>query len=648
MKRAIGKNTLGGGNKMNVSLRKYTRSTHNLSEAWRSDMGVGTLVPFLRKLALPGDTWDLALEAKVTTDPTIGPLLGQYKLQLDVFTCPIRLYNAMLHNNTLGIGLDMKKVKLPQMEVTLKTQDLPTLENGVIPQNKQISQSSLLAYLGLRGWGGKAGKVQKNAVPLLSYWDIFKGYYANKQEEDFYVIDHKKLNITVANKLTVKEDLWQAITGGFFTVTIDDDIEITDQSYQEWTYQFGGTGVGNRTVKGEEIDKYFTVTYDGKGLVWTFNWKEDNTIQLGGKTLTVDGMTGVRLRPYKLEEIDQIRETILGLGRQQAIISAESTDNVKSDLLKSFVSRTEVSTEASKYLKTYYKMQGLAVKTHQSDVFTNWVNNEWIDGENGINAITAIDTSSGKVTIDQINLSKKVYDMLNRIAVSGGTYEDWIKTVYTSNYTPLPETPVYEGGMSQEIVFQEVTSYSATAEQPLGTLAAKGTLGGQKKGGRLHIKVAEPCYLIGIVSITPRVDYCQQNEWDMELKTMDDLHKPQLDGIGFQDLTEGDLAWWTPEPDVIVGKQPAWINYMTAYNKTYGSFAEPESEAFMCLNRFFYPRVKWSGGQYDYVGSTSYINPADFNYTFAETKLDSMNFRVQIGTAIHSRRVMSAKQIPNL
>ena len=32
------------------------------------------------------------------------------------------------------------------------------------------------------------------------------------------------------------------------------------------------------------------------------------------------------------------------------------------------------------------------------------------------NAITAIDTSSGSFNIDTLNLSKKVYDMLNRIA----------------------------------------------------------------------------------------------------------------------------------------------------------------------------------------------------------------------------------------
>ena len=45
MKINIGKNTLGDNDKMSVSLREYDRSTHDLSFAWRSTMGVGTLVP---------------------------------------------------------------------------------------------------------------------------------------------------------------------------------------------------------------------------------------------------------------------------------------------------------------------------------------------------------------------------------------------------------------------------------------------------------------------------------------------------------------------------------------------------------------------------------------------------------------------------
>ena len=112
---------------------------------------------------------------------------------------------------------------------------------------------------------------------------------------------------------------------------------------------------------------------------------------------------------------------------------------------------------SNNYLSTVYNRNsaqcGLILKTYQSDIFNNWINSNWIDGENGISAITAISTNGDKFTIDQLNLSKKVYDMLNRIAVSGGTYQDWVETVYTSTWNMHTETPVYEGGMSAEIIF---------------------------------------------------------------------------------------------------------------------------------------------------------------------------------------------------
>ena len=100
------------------------------------------------------------------------------------------------------------------------------------------------------------------------------------------------------------------------------------------------------------------------------------------------------------------------------------------------------------------------------------------------------------------------------------------------------------GGMSDEIVFQEVISQSATEQEPLGSLAGRGKLAYNKRGGYLKIKVEEPSYIIGIVSITPRVDYSQGTKWDRNLQTMNDLHKPALDAIGFQDLITSKMAWW--------------------------------------------------------------------------------------------------------
>ena len=49
---------------------------------------------------------------------------------------------------------------------------------------------------------------------------------------------------------------------------------------------------------------------------------------------------------------------------------------------------------------------------------------------------------------------------------------------------------------------------------------------------------------MGIVSITPRIDYSQGNDWFTSLSTWNDWHKPHLDQIGFQDLLAEQLAWF--------------------------------------------------------------------------------------------------------
>ena len=66
----------------------------------------------------------------------------------------------------------------------------------------------------------------------------------------------------------------------------------------------------------------------------------------------------------------------------------------------------------------------------------------------------------------------------------------------------------------------------------------------------------------------------------------------------------------------------------------------------MVLNRIFEP--KDGNFESDEIDNTSYIDTSKYNYIFAETAPESQNFWVQIGFGIEARRVMSAKQIPNL
>jgi len=622
--KSIGKNTLGGGNSMQVDLKTYNRSTHNLSYAWRSSMGVGTLVPCMKLVGLPGDTFDIDIDTKVMTHPTVGPLFGSYKMQIDIFTAPFRLYNAMLHNNALNVGLDMSKVKLPRIEQQV------TKQNITDSTHLTYSSSSIFAYLGQRCMRNEFLQIilVKNAVPHLAYLDIFKNFYANKQESNFYyLVKSAYVDTTLTNNQVIYNIEADPVK------TRSGTIEIANMTLVQWVASGEIYGTNTSTGKNvwlssKEMDLYWRPTQKGANILLTFlapqNWKFGNKARYKNNNYIQKG---------NLESLDELRENILKAGREQVKITRD-TNKYFQDVLG----------ETDEILNLKEAGCGLILKTYQSDLFSNWINTEWIEGDNGINAITAISTTGDKFTIDQLNLSKKVYDMLNRIAVSGGTYQDWVETVYTSSWNMHTETPIYEGGLSTEIEFQEVVSNSATTDEPLGTLAGRG-INTSKKGGKLHIKVTEPCYIIGIVSITPRVDYCQGNDWDINMTTLNDLHKPALDGIGYQDLLSVWAAGWVNE-STAYGKSVAWINYMTNFNRTYGTFAENGNESFMVLNRIFEPQ----NGDFsqNVIDNTSYIDPGKYNYIFAETTAESQNFWVQIGFGIEARRVMSAKQIPNL
>lgn len=680
--KSIGKNTLGGGKKMKVDLKTYNRSTHDLSYIWRSTMAPGTLVPFCKILMTPGDTMEIDLTHQIMTHPTIGPLFGSYKVQADVFQCPIRLYNAMLHNNALNIGLRMSDVKLPKIEINIKAIDTKYKASN---KDRQISESCVLAYLGQRGYAGFINKglnepitIKRNATPLLAYYDIFKNYYANKQEEYFYTIAENtplKFNeVLYSNTKEAYGQKYQINKNGYIGINRNTKYYTSDTTVDDGLILSVSNTVNNTKlyVNYRLVDIIDTESEPPSTQTWNVPRYGQTDVQvfkiknIGTKVVsatiekTIDTKTK-SLHRYKLNEIDEVREDLLGVGKNEWT-TKQAWPYIKELFERSWgISATDFNinndnfpfpgVQAYAALNSSSIQAGLCVKTYQSDIFNNWVNTEWIDGPNGINAVTAIkiDPESNSFQLDTLNLAKKVYDMLNRIAVSGGTYQDWIETVYTNDYIERSETPIYEGGMSAELEFQEVISQSATKDEPLGTLAGRGKTTGQK-GGHIVVKASEPSYLIGIVSLTPRVDYCQGNDFDTTLETLDDIHKPALDAIGFQDRMCETLDWRSVKYDEngnkingSIGKQPAWIDYMTNFNKTYGNFAIKDNEAFMVLNRWFESNPITQEGDY-----TSYIDPQKYNYVFADTDLNAMNFWVQIGASIKARRMISAKIIPNL
>jgi len=653
----LGGDRLGAGGKETINLKNYERSTHDLSYIWRSTMASGTLVPFMSEIALPGDSFDINLNADIKTHPTIGPLFGSYKVQLDVFSCPIRLYNGKLHMNLLNIGLDMSKIKLPQIILQANGKKLG--------DNDQINPSSLFSYLNIRGLGKSIDEnvtVERtfNAVPYLAYWDIYKNYYANKQEEiGAYIHNAQNVQTNSVHK-------WIINGGG------QEEIELAPSPDTATHIQFYNNSIFEINFDNQkqpessalqlvDVNGWLTISIDNifASIVWDQatqtltckNVKKEwfakyiNTTGYTYNGATIDNSPRPQIRTFPLENIDNMREFILSQ------VTETNPIYINKDTPAPY--GPPCGSGELGYCKESTQ-EGLGLKTYQSDLFNNWISTEWIDGENGINAITAVDTTNGSFTMDSLMLARKVYDMLNRIAISGGTYDDWLDAVYTHQRTRSQENPMYMGGLIKELAFQEVVSNAAatndSTQQPLGTLAGRGILTKKNKGGKINIKVDEPSYIIGIVSLTPRIDYSQGNKWDTNLKTLNDLHKPGLGQIAFQDLITDQMAWFDSNitDGTIVtyksaGKQPAWINYMTNVNQTRGNFAEKGEQMFMTLNRRY--EMDGDGNIKDL---TTYIDPSKFNNIFADTRLDAQNFWTQIAVDITARRKMSAKIMPNL
>lgn len=656
--RTLGKNTLGDNNKMKVAMRDYDMSTHDISTVFRSSVGVGMLVPFCKILCQKGDIIDLNLINKTLSQPTLGALFGSFKLQHFMFFGGFRLYNSWLHNNRTGIGMKMSDIKLPMM--------LARTYGTATEAKTNISASSLYKYLGWskskrKGAAANTG-VQKNGVPLLMYLDIFKNFFANTQEDKFYMLKGTgEVSLNIKDSYQTLNDVTY-IVGKDNTKTIKITnatkltANITTDNYQSF---WNSLNVKVLNSKGTVITTSFSqMTSDATKKTITLNNIDANpfaTILLVSTTTETKKFLKTELGQYDLKLLDQIRDVILHKKGNEAIIlsgtNLEAPNGGSTELKNMFDDLT---------LAQANKLGGMLLKTYDSDVFNNWIKTDWIDGAGGITEITSIDITAndGKLTMDALNLQQKVYNMLNRIAVAGGTYRDWLETVYTAGkYLDRPETPIFIGGMTQYIEFDEVISKSATettyGTQPLGDIAAIGRGGKPINNGHIHYQCEEPGYIMGLIAITPMIDYSQGNDFDLNLQTIDDLHKPALDGIGYQDLIQEQMVGETSTYDgggqinqlkhLAANKTVAWIDYMTNYNRTYGDFAAGEALDFMVLNR------RYEVGSDDTIKDlTTYIDPQKYIEIFADTSIDSQNFWVQTVVQATRRGNYSAKQIPFL
>lgn len=650
MKRNLGGDRIGSGAKMNVDLHGYGRSTHSLTTDIATTMSIGTLIPVHHSLIEAGDTREIDLDALLLTHPTEGPLFGSFKLQVDVFKADMRLYIGKLHMNLLEVGLQMSDIKIPQL--TMVADDIDWTKD---PNNQQTNPSSIFRYLHMNGPGqltpdgGTKPTRNFNAIPWLMYWEVYKNYYANKQEKIGAVIHTgTPIPTTVTQNRIWVNDAFVNIVELPATMV---PVTVRTDTFIQITYTGTTPGAANiiyATTAGDKTlyDMYQTVVDNAAAKTITGTIPKGEFVINGWRypNGTDPINTEIRVATFPLENLDDIKMDIL------ADIKSTTAYTINANSIAPFGWALQQNGDVWTKMQS---QEGLALKTYQSDLFNNWLNTEYIDGANGINARTAIQTDAdGKFTIDNFLLKQKAYDYLNRIAVAGATVDDMMEVTYDVENKTRSEIPIFEGGMSKELVFEQVISNSATDDQPLGTIAGRGATKGHK-GGKLRItnNDTQHGYYMVIASLTPRLKYSQGNGWGTNLKTYEDIHKPAFDGIGFQDLITDQMAAWDTQVNQYgdttfrsAGKQPAWINYQTEIDRVFGNFAIQTSEGWMVLDRDY---------EADAVNKTikdltTYIDPSKYNGVFAYEAIDAQNIWAQFKVEDKATRKMSANQMPNL
>lgn len=708
MEKTLGGDRLGSGKKMKVEMHNFERSTFNQNRKWQSTMAPGVLVPCFKEIGTNGDKFEISIKNAIRTLPTIAPLFGSFKFQCDIFAIPMRLYNGLLHNNAIKVGMKMNQVLFPTIEYSCDRRSQRFMEY----EHWFSNPSSLVNYLGQRDIPTNESvnpvPYKSNAMFILAYYDIYKNYYANKQEVNAYFIGKHGNNVaqdTIANVANFYQVIVER-NGQEIMNYMEDTTNITDgpgvdaqpgdkvtvnifmKDPNLETYNFDNTAWEQLGMSKIAIQKgRLKNNYIDYGNQPSYKWQKPINIQeiigseqnslknwdeyadlanvfsvtfanwsnqsikpqdLANVNVNTRALDDIGIVAFPLANIDQMRVDILKkTGLNQCVEITTSGYYPYKALAENYIdeNRNTRSNNAS-------PMYGLALKTYQSDKFNNWLANT--DNIALVNEISSVAVTDGKFTMDALIMAKKVYNMLNRIAMSGGTWEDWQEAVYGEDATNRAETPIYCGGLSCEVAFEEVVQ-TGTGEDisNLGNLGGKGvTL--NHEGGNVIINCNEPMIIMGIASLTPRIVYSQGNYWFNSLKNIDELHKPSLDGIGFQDLLMNQMVGctdWEDAQGVIhhnaIGKQTAWLNYQTEVDEVYGNFAQENNQMYMTLNRNYTKKLT-KDNHIIVDDATTYIDPQKYNYPFAVTDLTGQNFWVQLAFDVKSRRKMSAKQIPNL
>lgn len=631
---------------LNFELPRPKRSNFNLGRVNRFTADVGFVIPCYVEEVLPNSYKRLDVNALIQTNATIAPLMGSFKVNIDAYFVPLRLYHRHLSLNNVDVDFN------DDFDFHFISSVNQTIESTLGRNSASISvaPSSLLDYLGIFPVGFNSRAIRDtfkvNAEPFIGYFDIWRNYYSNPHDR---LVPYRVRNVPFDSSNLVANADDQGIFIKYFNL--------------------------------EDLDTF----------ILSISSKSIDTV---GSPVAIDAM---RQFATNVRCVDESNLSIVSAQYQYATSVPFYQNQLNASYTTSVGLFDIVDTNNGLHF-------GLLPRTYMDDYFNSRFMNEFVSY---MEEQSVVNVENNQFNISQLRVANRIAKFVDKSIFADTRFGSWIKAHYGVSTNNKLDIPQFLGRITSNIVFNDIyataqtsgVQSSVTENTALGSRASLGQGFIKNKGSFVEFKATEPGYLMCVFSIQPYVSYTQGIR-KMYLKTsFNDVFKPEFDAIGYQDLQRlemdaigyhyksniphsvGTTAIYLNDSGVdkagplnyVVGKQPAWLEYMTSFDECHGLMTVRNEYGFWTLNRPFNPEAYEDHGiYYSYDEDTgaitsvtndiylspnnplgysndvsTYINSDYFNGIFAVNKWYD-NFQVQIRFYDRTKQPMSKQVLPHL
>lgn len=628
---------------LNISFPEPKQSNFNLGRVNRFSADVGWVIPCYVEEILPNSYKRLDVEALIQTNATVAPLMGSFKVKVDCFFVPLRLYYRHLSLNNINPdftdNFGLHYIPIPNFDNSVQVDSLsgqnavPITDtssyavtyykyndlwyennqtSSAFNQCLQVAPSSLIDYLGILPVGfhnfAFKGFKKLNGNPFIAYFDIWRNYYANPHDIN--------VPMRISNNTYIDDNDQRALSYN--------DTYIPLSVFDDFIRNISTRSLSNATPQQLDVLSIFndTVTRSSPGGMPS-NLKFMMNIPLfSGQAVTSSYVSGA------------------------SIPKADTRNGMHFGLLRC---------------------------TYMDDYFNSRFRNEFVSYMEDKSKVTV---QNNQFTISQLRMQNRIAKYVDKSIFSDTRFGSWIKAhfgVKTNNKLDIPQ---FLGSISSNIIFNDIYSLAQTgnggitANQALGSRASLGQGYINNKGSFVEFKATEPGFIMCMFRIIPYVSYFQGIK-KMYLKTnFQDMYKPEYDAVGYDDLQTLEMCAlseyfdnfqrerptsFTPIDintfNVSLGKHPAYMEYMTSFDEVHGLFAKKFDYGFWTLNRpvndKFYNQVSEEFSSFEMLNVSTYVTPEYYNSIFAVDKYTD-NFQVQIRFYDKTKQPMSKQILPHL